>query len=144
MHIILEFKGVVYFTCGHLLKETVANRTLNTQWTFFQFLNTSSRREDLYLRVNSRKTSSGPRFEQEMHQKRVHRDPWVFSCEVTIFVNVCSNMIEMKMFCRNWDDLAEHNFCYRMSELEYLHYRQKLLDLSQEVWRHWRTIEKPF
>ena len=85
LNIILEFKGVVYFTCEHLLKETVANRTLNTQWTFFQFLDTSSRREDLYLRVNSRKTSSGPRFEKETQQKRVHRDPWVFSCEITIF-----------------------------------------------------------
>ena len=41
-------EGIVYCTCGHLLKETVANQSLlNTHWTFFQFQNTSSRREDL-------------------------------------------------------------------------------------------------
>ena len=42
--------------------------------------------------------------------------------------------------CLKWDDLAEQDFTYRMSESEYFHYRQKLVDLSQKVWKHWRTI----
>ena len=42
-------EGIIYCTCGHLLqKETVANRGfIEKRWTFFQFQNTSSRREDL-------------------------------------------------------------------------------------------------
>ena len=41
-------EGIVKCTCGHLLKETVAIEvSLNVHWTFFQFQNTSSRREDL-------------------------------------------------------------------------------------------------
>ena len=39
--------GIVYCTCGHLLKEIVANRGfIEKHWTFFQFQRTSSRRED--------------------------------------------------------------------------------------------------
>ena len=38
-------EGIVYCTCGHLLKETVANRGFH--WTCFQFQISSSRREDL-------------------------------------------------------------------------------------------------
>ena len=30
------------------------------------------------------------------------------------------------MFCRNWDDLAEEDHTYRMSESEYFHYKQTL------------------
>ena len=48
----------------------------------------------------------------------------IVSCEILIFVNPCSNMIEMKMFVSNGTDLAEQNFTYRMSESEYFHYRQ--------------------
>ena len=33
--------------------------------------------------------------------------------------------------CRKWDDLAEQDFTYRMSEPQYFHCRQKLVDLSQ-------------
>ena len=39
-------EGIVFCTCGHLLKESVANRSFIEHWTFFQFQNTSSRRED--------------------------------------------------------------------------------------------------
>ena len=42
-------EGKVYCTCGHLLmkKQWSIEVSLNTHWTFFQFQNTSSRREDL-------------------------------------------------------------------------------------------------
>ena len=36
-----------------------------------------------------------------MHQKRIHSESMIVSCEITFFVNVCSNMIEMKMFVVN-------------------------------------------
>ena len=36
-----------------------------------------------------------------------------------------------KDVCRKWDDLAEQDFTYRMSEPEYFQYRQKLVDLPQ-------------
>ena len=46
--------------------------------------------------------------------------------------------------CLTCDDLAEQDFTCRMSESEHVHYRQKLVDFSQQVWKHWRTIEKTF
>ena len=57
----------------------------------------------------------------------------------------CKRMLEHDrdedVFCE-WDDLAEQDFTNRMSKPDYFHYRK--LDLSQKVWRHWRTIDKPF
>ena len=47
------------------------------------------------------------------------------SCEIMIFVNVCSNMIEMKMFVAHGTFLhAEQDHTYHMSEAEYFHYRK--------------------
>ena len=41
-------EGIVYSTCAHLLqKQWPIEVSLNFHWTFFQFQNTSSRREDL-------------------------------------------------------------------------------------------------
>ena len=48
----------------------------------------------------------------------------IVSCEIMFSVNGCSKTIEMKMFCRKWDDLAEEDHTYRMSESEYFHYKQ--------------------
>ena len=57
-------EGIVYCTCGHLLKERPIEVSLNIHWTFFQFQYTKSGREDLMVRIweNSRKerVSSGP------------------------------------------------------------------------------------
>ena len=55
-------------------------------------------------------------------------------------------MIENKRdedVCRKWDDFAEQDFTYRMSEPKY-YLQTKLEDLSQKAERHWRAIEKPF
>ena len=41
-------QGIVYCTCGHLLKESEANRgAFNVHWTFSQFKIMSLRRDDL-------------------------------------------------------------------------------------------------
>ena len=40
-------EGIVYCTCGHLLKKEPIEVSLKIHWTFSQFQNISSRREDL-------------------------------------------------------------------------------------------------
>ena len=44
---------------------------------------------------------------------------------------------------RKWDDLAEQDHTYRMSDSEYFHY-SKIGDLPQQVRKHYRTNEKTF
>ena len=48
----------------------------------------------------------------------------IVSCQIMFSVSECSKTIEMKMFCREWDDLADPYFTHRTSESEYFHYRQ--------------------
>ena len=48
----------------------------------------------------------------------------IVSCEITLFVNVCSKHDRDEDVCRKWDDLAEQDFTNRTSEPECFHYRQ--------------------
>ena len=47
----------------------------------------------------------------------------IISCEIMFSVNECSKK-KNEYVCREWDDLAEQDHTYRMSESEYFHYRQ--------------------
>ena len=58
-----------------------------------------------------------------MHQETKSQGSTIVSCEIMIFVNVCSNMIEMKMFVLKWDDLADKDFSHYMTESEYFRYK---------------------
>ena len=68
-------EGIVYCTCGHLLKETVANRS------FIEYtLDLLSIPEYVIKKGRphghrKERMSSGPQFVKEMHQKRIHRVP---------------------------------------------------------------------
>ena len=62
-------------------------------------------------------TNMGKLQKKEYHQETFSQGSMIVSCEITFFVNVCSNMIEKRFF-------AEQDFTYRMSEPEYFHYTQ--------------------
>ena len=55
----------------------------------------------------------------------------IVSCEIMFFVNVCSNMIEMKMFVKNGTILQNKISPIECQNQNIFHYRQKLVDLSQ-------------
>ena len=67
----------------------------------------------------------------------------IVSCKITFFVNVCSNMIEMNMFVSNGMILQNKISPIECENQNIFITDKKLVDLSQKVWRHWRTIEKP-
>ena len=74
-------EGVVYCTYGHLLKETVANRSFIEhildllsipEYVIKKGRPHGHRYEKTPVKE---RVSSGPSFEKEMHQKRIHMDP---------------------------------------------------------------------
>ena len=96
-------EGIVYCTCGHLLKETVANRgIINYYWTLFHFQNTSSRREDF------RATDVGnfekienifwPIISKRDAERDTMKESMIDSCEMTFSVDEWLKTIEMKKF----------------------------------------------
>ena len=120
-------EGIVYCTCGHLLKETVANR----DFIVYTLDHLSSPE---YVIKKGR--PHGHRYGKTPEKKEYHlahnlkRDAsrgnalgfTIVSCEILIFVNPCSNMIDDDI-CLKWDDLAEQDFTYRMTESEYFRYK---------------------
>ena len=96
-------QGIVYCTCGHLLKEIVANRDV-IEYTL-DFLSIPE-----YIIEKGR--FHGYRYGKTPEKKEYHlvhnlkRDAsrgrsqgsTIVSCEILIFVNPCSSMIEMKTF----------------------------------------------
>ena len=138
-------EGIVYCTCGHLLKETVANRgfieySLDS-FSIPEYVIKKGRphghtpeKKDYHLAHNLKK---------ETHQKRIHRDPWSFlarSCFSLTFARTWSRwrcLSELERSCRTRFHLS--NVRNRI-----LSSPTKFVELSQQVWRHWRAIEKPF
>ena len=48
----------------------------------------------------------------------------IVSCEIMIFRKCMLEHDRDEDVCLKWDDLAEQDFTYRMSESKYFHYRQ--------------------
>ena len=96
-------EGIVYCTCWHLSKETVANRGfINCYWTLFQFQNTSSRREDLTATdiVNFQEAENifWPIFLKRDAKRDTMKESMTDSCEMTFSVDEWLKTIEMKKF----------------------------------------------
>ena len=122
-------EGIVYCTCGHLLKETVANRgfieyTLDLL-SIPEYVIKKGRphghrygkapEKNEYYLANNLKKGCITRKYTGIHD-RFLRDP-VFR----------ERMLENKRdedVDRKWDDLADEDYTYRMSESEYFHHRQ--------------------
>ena len=98
-------EGIVYCTCGHLLKETVANRNVIALdlLTIPEYVIKKGRphghrygkapeNKEYYLAHNLKK---------EMQKKRNSQESMIVSCEIMFSANGCSNTIEMKMFVVN-------------------------------------------
>ena len=122
-------EGIVYCTCGHLLKEIVANRSF-IEYTLdllsipeyvikkgrphdHRYGKTPEKKE-YHLAHNLKKRCIKRHF-KEIHD-RFLRDPDFRKC--------MPEHDRDEDVCLKWDDLAEQDFAYRMSESEYFHYRQ--------------------
>ena len=57
----------------------------------------------------------------------------IVSCEVMFFREHMLEHDRDEDVCLKWDDLAEQDFTYRMSESEYFHYRQNGGSLSTSL-----------
>ena len=122
-------EGIVYCTCGHLLKETVANRNFieNT----LDFLSIPE-----YVIKKGR--SYGHRYGKAPENKEYHLAHNLKKrCFERKFTGIRDRFLRDHVFrermleknrdedfCREWDVLAEQDHTYRMSESEYFHYRQ--------------------
>ena len=122
-------EGIVYCTCGHLLKETVATRS------FIVFtLDVLSIPE--YVIKKGR--HHGHRYAKAPENKEYYLAHNLKKrCIKRDFTGIHDRFLRDHVFrermlennrdedvCRKWDDLAEEDHTYRMSESEYFYYRQ--------------------
>ena len=122
-------EGIVYCTWGHLLKETVANRSV-IEYT----LDLLSIPE--YVIKKGR--PHGHRYGKTSEKKKYHLVHNLKKrCIKRGFTGIHDRFLRDHVFhkrmlehdrdedvCRNWDNLAEQDFTYRVSGPEYFHYRQ--------------------
>ena len=134
-------EGIVYCTCGHLLKETVANRgfieytldllsipeyVIKKGRPHWHRSGKTPEKKEYRLAHNLKKRCIKRKF-TGIHD-RFLRDPDFRRC-----------MLEHDRdedVCLKWDDLAEQDFTYRMSESEYFHLSDKIggsLSISLET-----------
>ena len=122
-------EGIVYCTCVHLLREIVANRgfieyTLNLL-SIPEYVIKKGRphghrfrklpeKKEYHLAHNLKKRCIKRRF--TVIRDRFLRDP--------DFRKAMFEHDRDEDVCFKWDDLAEQDFAYRMSESEYFHYGQ--------------------
>ena len=117
-------EGIVYCTCGHLLKETVANRG------FIQYtLNLPSIPEKVIMKGRRHGHRYGKLPGSREHylannlKKRCKKKDYEGIHEGDVFRrrNIENNRDEK--VCRVWDVLADKDHTYHMSQEEYLYYR---------------------
>ena len=140
-------EGIVYCTCGHLFKETVANR---------RFIEHTSNFLSIPEYVTKKGRSHGHRCGKTPEKKEYHlahnlkkrcikrhftgiHDRFLRD---HVFVNVCSNMIEMKMFVLTGTILQN-----KISPIEWQNQNicdtNKIggsLSISPETKDHWETV----
>ena len=122
-------EGVVYCTCGHLLKETVANRS---------FIAHTMDLLSIPEYVIKKGRPHGPRYGKLPENKEYHLAHILKKrCKKRDCKRIHDRFLRDHVFrermiqhnrdeevCRAWDVLAEQDHTYRMSEAEYCHYRQ--------------------
>ena len=118
-------EGIVHCTCRHLLKESEANRGV-VQCT----LDLLSIPNYVIKKGRPHGHRYGKTPEQKEHHQALNLKKRCIKREFTgihdrfLRDHVCSVMIEMKMFCLKWDDLADKDFSHYMTESEYFRYKQ--------------------
>ena len=130
--------GIVYCTCGHLLKEIVANRSFIVY--SLDFLSIPEY-------VSKKGRPHGHRYGKAPENKEYYLAHNLKKrCIKRQFTGIHDRFLQDHVFrermlennrdedvCRKWDDLVEQDHTVEMSESAYFHYRQKLVDLSQLV-----------
>ena len=138
-------EGIVCCTCGHLLKETVANRS---------FIVFSLDLLSIPEYVIKKGRLHGHRYGKLPEDKEYHLVHNLKKrCIKRKFKGIHDRFLRDHVFrermiennrdedvCRAWDVLAEQDHTYRLSESEYFHYRQNWRSLSLSWW----TSEKTF
>ena len=128
-------EGIVYCTCGHLLRDTVANRRFIV--FTMDFLSITE-----YVIKKGR--FHGHRYGKLPENKEYHlANNLKKRCTKSDYKGIYDRFLRDHVFrermiqhnrdeevCRAWDALSERDHTYRMSEAEYFHYSQKLVDLS--------------
>ena len=122
-------EGIVYCTCGQLLKETVANRS------FIEYaLDLLSIPEYVIKKGRPHGHRNGKTPEKkEYHQAHNLKKRCIkknFKGIHDLFLR--DHVFRKRMFehdrnedvCLNWDDLAEQDFTYHMTQAEYFRYRK--------------------
>ena len=130
---ILEWRHRLLHMRACLKRKWPIEVSLNIHWTFFQFQNTSSRREDLMATDKGnfqKKNIIWSKIWKKM-QEEIHRDPWSFLARTCFSVNEWSKNNRDEDVCRARDVLADEDHTYHLSESEYFNYWQKLVDHSQ-------------
>ena len=131
-------EGVVYCTCGHLLKETVASR---------RFIVFSMDLLSTPEYVIKKGRPHGHRYGKKPGDKEYHLAHNLKKrCIRRQFKGIHDRFLRDRVFrermiqhnrdeevCRAKDVLADEDHTYSLSEKEYFHYRKKLVDLSQYV-----------
>ena len=124
-------EGIDYCTCGHLLKEIVANRS------FIEFsLDLLSISENVIKKGRPHGHRCGKTPEKKeyhlAHNLKKRRNKRKFTGIHDRFLrdrDFRKCVLEHDRdegVCLEWDDLAEQDFTYRMLEKEYCHYRQNV------------------
>ena len=122
-------EGIVYCTCGHLLKETVANRRFIVYtMDFLSIPEYVIKKGRPHGHVQGKLPEN-----QEYHQAHNLKK----RCEKRDFKGIHDRFLRDHVFrermiqhsrdeevCRAWDVLADQDHTYRMSEAEYFQYRQ--------------------
>ena len=122
-------EGIVQYTCGHLLKETVANRSF-----IVHTLDLLSIPENVIKKGRPHGHRCG-KLPEDKEYHLVHK--LKKRCKKRDYKEIHDRFLRDHVFrermlennrdedaCRKWDDLAEEDFTYRMSESEHFHYRQ--------------------
>ena len=123
-------EGIVYCTCGHLLKEIAASRgVIHYTLDLLSIPNYVTKKG----RPHGHRYGKTPQ-QKEYHQahnlkkdasRSISKGSTIASCERTwISCIPWSNMIEMKKCVSKWDDLADKDFSHYMTESEYFRYKQ--------------------
>ena len=98
-------EGMICCTCGHLLKENVANRSFieNTLdlLSIPEYLIKKGRPHGHRYGKTAEKNITWPIICKSDASREISKGSMIVSCQIMFFANVCSNMIEMKMFALN-------------------------------------------
>ena len=141
-------QGIVYCTCGHLLRENQSSRSI-LQWT----LDLLSMPNYVISKERPHGNRHGKTEEQRKHfiahnlRKRCIKKSFGgihdrFQNDSTIRESLLS-IDRTEEVCIQMDKDAQKDFTYRMTEDEYFRQKKELVNLSRYIWKNW-TDDKSF